>query len=317
MSNWPSEVPGPKPCIVALGEVLWDVLPEGPRLGGAPANLCAMAGRLGNDAILASRIGADDLGDRMLDTLSPLPVDTSFLQKDALLPTGTVTVKVTPEGQPSYCIHEGVAWDALQMTHAWKDLAAEADAACFGSVAQRGALSRSTIQDFISYTREDCLRVFDINLRPPFLSKEVVRWSVEHASMLKLNDEELTTVFDLLGFPLPSAKDRHRASLEVLMTAFPLYMICLTLGSEGSLIVSRNGHYRHAGVPTAVIDTVGAGDAFLATVIHCVLHGASLAETSEAANRHASWIASQASAIPETWPPPLFHALDDSSESGR
>jgi fructokinase len=171
----------------------------------------------------------------------------------------------------------------MQMTQAWKDLVAEAD----------------------------------INLRPPFLSKEVVRWSMEHASMLKLNDKKLTTIVDLLGLPLPFAKDMHRASLEVLMTAFPLYMICLTLGSEGSLIVSRNGHYRHAGVPTAVIDTVGAGDAFLATVIHFVLHGASLAETSEAANRYASWIASQAAAIPETWPPPLFHALDDSSESAR
>jgi fructokinase len=257
-----------------------------------------MAGRLDDHAILASRIGADDLGSLILSEIVELPVDPSFIQKDCELPTGTVTVEVNPEGQPAYCIHENVAWDAFELTPQWQNLATEADAVCFGTLAQRSRASRTTIQAFISSTRKNCLRVFDMNLRHPFFSEDIIRWSLNHSSLLKVNEDELKVVFKLLDLSIPSGGEMWRGAADTLMTRFPLKMVCLTLGSEGSLIVTGSGYYRHPGIPTAVIDTVGAGDAFLATITHYALQGTSLKEMSIAANRNGAWVASQAAAIP-------------------
>ena len=289
--------------VVSLGEVLWDVVDDGKRLGGAAANLCVMAGRLGSDAVLASRIGSDDPGKRILEELAAYPVNTGFIQLDPLLPTGQVTVAFDNEGQPAYSIAENVAWDAFEFTQQWAQLAHDADAVCFGTLAQRSALSQATIEKFISSTRQKCLRVLDLNLRYPFVNESSIRWSLTQASLLKVNEEELNIISALLGLRTRPSKDVCRAAVETLMGAFPLSLVCVTFGSAGSLIVSNHGSCRHPGIATRVVDTVGAGDAFLATVTHLALADASLAEISEAANRNGAWVASQAAAIPPIWSP--------------
>jgi fructokinase len=292
-----------KKTIVALGEALWDELPTGPRLGGASANLAVMAGRLGSHAVPASRVGDDALGQRYCGELSMLPVDLSHMQVDPVLPTSTVSVVVGHDGQPRYTIHENIAWDAFEFTEDWRVLARQADAICFGTLAQRDTRSRSTIQQLVAATRPDCLRVFDINLRPPYFSAEIIRWSLQHATLVKLNDEELPQALSLLGLPTTTQDEAGwLAAARRLQQAFSLQMVCLTLGSQGSLLVTANEQHRHLGVKTTVADTVGAGDAFLAATIHCALQGASLAERNEAANRCAAWVASQPGAIPVEWP---------------
>lgn len=293
-----------KTQIVALGEVLWDLLPTGPRLGGASANFCAVVGRLGNHAVLASRIGTDDNGERLSGLLRELPMDISCVQIDRNRQTGTVTVDVDSKGEPQYCIHEGVAWDAMEFSPSWKELANRADAVCFGTLAQRSPLSRATIQAFIAALRPRTLCVFDINLRQTHFSADVIRWSLNHASILKLNEEELSSVFQLLSLPAPSERDPFRSALAILLNLFPLQMVCLTLGGGGSLIVTHDDYFRHPGIPVTVSDTVGAGDAFVATITHYALRNASLRDMSEAANRNAAWVASQPAAIPDLWPAP-------------
>jgi fructokinase len=257
-----------------------------------------MAGRLGDNAVLASRVGRDALGDEILERLAAYPIEASFIQRDPVLPTGTVTVEIN-SGQPAYRIHEGVAWDAFQLTPSWKALAAEADAICFGTLAQRSAKSRATIQNLVSIARLDCLRVLDMNLRYPFFSPETIRWSLNHASVLKVNEEEVETVLELLGLTMRPSADPEREAVDLLMTVFPLSLVCLTLGNRGSLLVSRRGYHRHSGILADVVDTVGAGDAYLATITHCALRDATLEEMSEAANKYGAWVASYAAAIPD------------------
>jgi fructokinase len=299
------------PVIVALGEVLWDVLPAGERLGGAAANLCVMAGRLGSNAVLASRVGSDDRGTKIVRELAAFPVNTTFVQRDPRLPTGQVTIAIDTEGQPAYCIHENVAWDAFEFSPAWTQLAQDADAVCFGTLAQRSPLSKATIENFLATTRKGCLRVLDLNLRYPYVDEKAIRWSLTQASLLKVNEEELKIISQLLGLRTRPSRDVWRASVETLMSAFPLSLVCVTFGSAGSLIVTNHGYYRHPGFATSVVDTVGAGDAFIATVTNLVLADASLAEISEAANRNGAWVASQAAAIPAVWPPEFAHERID------
>jgi fructokinase len=294
--------PSKTQVVVALGEVLWDLLPTGPRLGGASANFCATVGRLGNHAVLASRVGADDDGDRLSGLLRGLPIDVRCVQIDPDRPTGTVTVEVDSRGEPQYRINEGVAWDAMELSSSWKELASRADAVCFGTLAQRNPLSRAAIQSFIAALPPGALRVFDINLRQKYFSEDVIRWSLNHSSILKLNEDELLSVFQLLSLPVLSKKDPFRGALDILLSMFPLQMVCLTLGSNGSLVVTRDDHFRQPGIQTTVSDTVGAGDAFIATITHYALRNASLRDMSEAANRNAAWVASQPAAIPHLWP---------------
>ena len=272
--------------ILGIGELLWDVLPEGPRLGGAPANFTVMAGRLGNHAAILSRIGRDDLGRKAVDRLDPLPADTSHLQVDAAHETGRVTVAFT-DGQPHYTIHEPAAWDFLELTDEWVRLAERADAICFGSLAQRCHESRQTIQTLAAQTSSSCVRVFDVNL--------------ELATVMKMNDAEVPLVLGLLGLPGDEgpAKDRLRRDAERLLGEFPtLQMVAVTRGGQGSLLVSREGWHEHPGIPIEVADTIGAGDAFTAAMTHYLLRGAELAALNEAGNRWGGWVASQSGAMP-------------------
>jgi len=305
--------------ILGLGELLWDVLPQGSRLGGvpidrssstgflggAPANFAVMAGRLGNHAVLLSRIGRDDLGRQAIAQLDPLPVDASFVETDPAHETGKVTVQFD-NNQPSYTIHHPAAWDFLELSDEWVRLAERADALCFGSLAQRSLESRQTIQTLAAQASSRSIRVFDVNLRAPFYSSEVIQESLELATVMKMNDAEVPQVLSLLGLPggeagaecdLPT--EFLRAGAERLLSEFPtLQLVAVTCGAHGSLLVTRSEWHRHPGHPAQVVDTIGAGDAFTAALTHFMLRGAGLAVLNEAGNRWGSWIASQSGAMP-------------------
>ena len=201
--------------ILGLGELLWDVLPEGPRLGGAPidrsssmgclggapANFAVMAAQLGNHAAILSRIGRDNPGRTAIERLDALSADAAHVQVDPVHETGRVTVSFE-DGQPHYTIHQPAAWDFLEVTDDWVRLAERADAICFGSLGQRRERSRQTIQEIAGLASEKCVRVFDVNLRAPFYSAEVIQESLELATVIKMNDEEVPLVLSLLGMRL-------------------------------------------------------------------------------------------------------------------
>ena len=287
--------------VVGLGELLWDLLPEGARLGGAPANFAVMAGRLGNRAVVASRVGTDALGKQAQEELEALPAESGFLQSDSEYATGTVTVRLEG-GEPEYTIHEPVAWDRLAMTPEWRELAQQADGVCFGTLAQRAELSQATILEFLDQTRRECVRVFDVNLRAPHWSGETLRGGLARATILKLNAGELRHVLMGSGVcphPVERAdEDDLLRGARRLLERYPVELVCITLGAGGSLLVTRREHHRHAGLATRVRDTVGAGDAFTAALTHYYLEGAPLATMNEAGNRWGAWVASQAGGMP-------------------
>jgi len=286
--------------ILGLGELLWDVLPEGPRLGGAPSNFAVMAGRLGDHAAILSRIGRDDLGRQAVDVLDLAPVDSSHLQVDTNHATGRVTVMLE-SGQPRFTIHEPAAWDFLELTDEWVSLAERADAICFGSLAQRCIESRQTIQTLAAQTSSRCVRLFDVNLRAPFYSGEVIQESLELATVMKMSDAEAPLVLGLLGLPAAggSPSEQLRVGAERLLEEFPtLGMVAVTRGGQGSLLVTREEWHEHPGFPVKVADTVGAGDAFTAALAHSLLRGADLETLNKAGNLWGSWVASLAGGMP-------------------
>jgi fructokinase len=314
--------PTPQHRNIAIGELLWDLLPAGPRLGGAPTNYAVLSARLGDFAAVLSCVGNDELGKKAIDHLRLLasePADGSAkephlnldsIQGSAKLPTGTVAVTLDREGRPSYDIVAPVAWDAIEATSAVLTLAASASAICFGTLAQRNRISRESIRSFLRAARPDCVRVCDLNLRKPFCDSEVVQWSLGHAEVIKISDEELPEVGRLLGEPtlaagLPSdGGDDLTAAAGiaagiVLRMAPQCRLVAFTLGPHGSLLADRAGMHRHRGFRVEVVDTIGAGDAFTAGMTHAFLREASLPAISEVANRCGSYVASQPGATPK------------------
>jgi fructokinase len=286
-------------CVVGLGELLWDMLPEGPQLGGAVSNFAVMAARLGDKAAIATRIGTDPLGREAMALLNQTPVNTTYIQEDFSRVTGTVTVGLE-NGQPRYTIHEPVAWDFLEFTPHWLALAEQADAVCFGSLAQRSPASRRTIESFLHETKPKCVRIFDVNLRPPFFNAEIVEHSLELATIFKLNAEEMPQVLSLLDFPDSDGitPDALLNGARQIIDQFPVQLVAITLGAQGSLLVTRNEVDRHPGYPAQIVDAVGAGDAFTAAIAHFYLRGGPLHLLNAAGNRWGSWVASHAGAMP-------------------
>ena len=280
--------------IVGLGELLWDLLPAGKQLGGAPANFAYITTLLGDEGIAASCVGSDDLGDQAIRWLKQLGVSTTFIQRDTYHPTGKVKVKVDSTGQPSFEICVPVAWDFLEWTAQWQTLAEQADAVCFGSLAQRSAVSRSTICRFLDATRAQALRVFDVNLRQNFYTKEILSNSIERARIAKLNHDEVPRVMQLLG--LEPGDDE--SSAQRLLSLYDLELVCVTRGPAGSLLVGRDACCQHPGFPVKVADTIGAGDAFTAALVHEFLRRSSLEHMNAVANRIGAWVASEAGAMP-------------------
>jgi fructokinase len=279
---------------VGLGELLWDIFPEGRQLGGAPANFAYMTNLLGDNGIVASRVGSDDLGEAAKHRLEHLGLGTSLIQLDPTYRTGVVQVDVDAKGQPTFQIAEPVAWDAFEWTAAWQALAQGTDAVCFGSLAQRSPQSRQTILSFLRTIRPETTRVFDVNLRQSFYSAQILADSAKHADIIKLNHDELPTVVQLLGFPF---HDEDSAAQWLLHT-FHIKLVCITRGARGSMLVSEYAKHEHPGIPVQVADTVGSGDAFTAAMVYHFLRRDSLAMMNEAANRMGSWVASQTGATP-------------------
>jgi fructokinase len=259
-----------------------------------------MAGRLGNHAVILSRIGRDDLGRRAMDLLDPMPVDTSIIQVDQARETGRVTVSFD-DREPHYTIHQPAAWDFLELTDEWVRMAERADALCFGTLAQRSPVSRQTIQTMVAESPASCIRVFDANLRPPYCSLEIMEESLELATVLKLNEDELPQVLNLLGLAGENDTETEglRAGADRMLGEFPaLEMVAVTRGKRGSLLVRRDEWNEHQGIIVDVADPIGAGDAFTAAITHYMLRGAGLATLNEAGNRWGAWVASQRGAMP-------------------
>jgi fructokinase len=307
----------PSSPIVGIGELLWDLLPAGPRLGGTTANFSVLCARLGEAATLVSRVGRDELGAAAMQQLQQIVPGRSFnlehIQTSATLPTGTVTVRLDAEGRPHYTIDEPVAWDEIALKPDLIELAGQASVVCFGTLAQRNQASSRSIRAFLEATAPGCVRVCDANLRMPFCTPEVLGWALDHATVLKISDEELPELTHMLrlqgriekesgGAPVDPAALTEWAgnAAHALLAAAPqTELVAITLGSNGSLLADRNGTHRHRGIPVKVADTIGAGDAFTAGLVFAYLREADLEQIAAAANLCGSYVASQEGATPE------------------
>jgi fructokinase len=286
---------GGKNTVIGLGELLWDVFPDRKELGGAPANFAYMTSLLGDEGVVASRVGRDRLGNAAARRLARLGLSQEWLQLDTKHPTGTAKLDIGADGQPKFEITEAVAWDHLEWTAPWQALAGRAAAVCFGTLAQRAAQSRTTIRLFLEALPPKALRVFDVNLRQSFFTADTLRDSAKIADIMKVNQEELPRVAQLLGYKA-GAKEKPA---EWLLQECKLKLLCVTEGPGGSFLLTASGGDKHPGFPTVVADTVGAGDAFTAALVHHYLRGASLKAMNEAANRMGSWVASHVGATPK------------------
>ena len=294
-----------KKRVVGLGEVLWDLFPGRSCLGGAPANFAYITTLMGDRGIVASRVGQDSRGLEALRRLEELGLDIDHVQTDREHPTGTVNVGVDGSGQPRFEIAQPVAWDHLQWTSDWQCLAETSDAVCFGSLAQRSAASRATIQHFVNAAPQRTLKVFDVNLRQCFYSQEILADSMDLADVVKLNNDELPQIMSLSRLP---HKDEI-SSAHRLIDEYELDLVCITRGGKGSLLVSAERSSEHRGFKVHVADTVGSGDAFTAGLVHEYLHGASLDLMNEVANLVGAWVASEVGAMPTPKRGALEHSL--------
>lgn len=279
--------------ILALGEALWDLLPSGKQLGGAPANFTFQCRCLGADASLVTRVGADELGREVLDRFGSLGLPTDTVQVDPASPTGTVDVALAPDGQPRYTIRADAAWDRIEADALARARAASADAVCFGSLAQRDEPSRSSICSLVESARPGALRVFDVNLRAPFIDRSVIEQSLLIAGVLKLNDLELPALAAMFGLPTET-----RDAMTGLAARFDLSLVALTRGPAGSLLLADGAWSDHPGVPAEVSDTIGAGDAFTAALVVGRVAGRPLDEINRHANEVAAFVCSRPGGTP-------------------
>jgi fructokinase len=276
--------------VLCIGELLWDSLPAGLFLGGAPLNVAGHLHALGVSVAVVSRVGRDRLGAEAVGRLSRLGLDPDLVQVDDTLPTGFVSVSVAGGGIPSYEIEQPAAWDAIELAEGVMERAAQARAIVFGSLAQRSRGSRRTIQRL---WRSDALQVFDVNLRPPFEDRDVVRESLAAADIVKLNEEELGRLAGWFGL----SGDPRRAA-EALGERFGCATVCVTRGAQGAALL-REGHWtEHTGFAVEVRDTVGSGDAFLAALLSGLLSGGEDEALLHAANLLGAYVASRDGAIP-------------------
>jgi fructokinase len=296
-----------KKKVVGLGEVLWDLLPERTCLGGAPANFAYITTLMGDQGIVASRVGEDSRGVDALRRMEELGLDIDHVQIDREHPTGTVNVQIDGRGQAKFEIAHRVAWDCLEWTPDWQQLSQKTDAVCFGSLAQRSEQSRSAIRRFLGATPARTVKVFDVNLRQSYYSQELLCDSMRLADIIKLNDEELPKIMRLGNF---THKD-ELSSAQRLISAFDLKLVCITRGVRGSLLVRGGDSSEHPGFRVHVADTVGSGDAFTAGLVHEYLHGASLELMNEVANLVGAWVASEVGAMPTPKRGALEHSLTE------
>lgn len=279
--------------VVGIGEVLWDLLPGGPQLGGAPANFACHAGALGANASVITRVGDDELGRHILERFEKMNLPLKTVQVDPLAPTGTASVALNHSGIPQFHFQENVAWDRLTVTTSLLEVARTADAICFGSLAQRDAGSRVAIQRLLAAASVEAFRIFDVNLRGNFYSREVIEQSLRLANILKLNNDELSTLAEMF-----SIGGSMRSQIHSLAEMFQLKIIALTCGEKGSLIYTKGIWSEQLPKPTPVVDTVGAGDSFTAALVMGLLARRTLEDIHSLANDLAGFVCSQPGATP-------------------
>jgi len=284
-----------KPLVVGIGEILWDILPSGKKLGGAPANFAYHAGELGCEAYIISSVGNDKLGNEILDILNKLGLSSRYIQIDECHPTGTVEVQLDNNGIPSYIIHENVAWDYIKVNEKCLELMKNADAVCFGSLSQRSETSREAILKLLNNTNNNCIKIFDINLRQNFYNREIIINSLAHANVLKLNELELSIVSDLLGVNGGEESEK----LRKLQKKYSLRLIALTKGDCGSILFNGERISKHPGFKVEVLDTVGAGDAFTAAVAVGLIKKWDLDTINDFANKLGGYVCTQQGATPK------------------
>lgn len=279
--------------VVGMGEALWDVLPEGKKIGGAPANFAYHVSQFGLESRVVSAVGDDKLGMEILENFREKKL--SAMVEVVPYPTGTVQVELDAEGVPCYDIKEGVAWDNIPYTPTLEGLAQCTKAVCFGSLAQRSVVSRETINRFLdAMPSEDTWKIFDINLRQGFYTKEILCNSFEKCNVLKINDEELVTVSRMFGYPGIDLQDK----CWILLAKYNLKMLILTCGVNGSYVFTP-GHVSFVETPKVeVADTVGAGDSFTAAFVSSVLQGLSVTEAHKLAVETSAYVCTQNGAMP-------------------
>lgn len=285
--------------VVGLGEVLWDLLPSGPQLGGAPMNYIYQAGVLGARAMMVTRIGDDVLGKDVIRRLVQFDLASETVQVDSARPTGTAAVTLDEQGVPRYTFAQDAAWEYLEATYASLQAVRGAQAVCFGTLGQRNATSRNAIQQLVAAVPADALKMFDVNLRLNFYSRDVIEQSMRLSNLLKVNDEELALISSMF-----SLHGDVRQRIVQLVLAFGFKVVVVTCGSSGSIIY-REGHWSE--LPSQrvpIVDTVGAGDAFAAALTMGLLAGMSLREVHVMATEVAGHVCSQHGATP-----PLPEAL--------
>lgn len=299
-----------RPVIVGLGEILWDVFPDGPRFGGAPANFACSAAELAGETAtvcMASAVGRDDSGLEAIRQLQSHGVATEAVSQSER-PTGKVTVQVDAEGHASYEFAADTAWDCLKWSDELSELAGRTDAVCFGTLGQRSETSLQTIRRFVEATPESCLRMFDVNLRSPFWDDDVVRESLPLANALKCNEDELPVLAGLFGLAGSSEE-----MLRQLADRFELKLVAFTRGANGSLLLTGSGEASDlAGSQTQVVDTVGAGDSFTAALVLGQLNRIPLTDTHAWADRVAAFVCTEPGATPTI--PNQLHLLSQSRD---
>lgn len=280
--------------VVGMGEALWDVLPEGKKIGGAPANFAYHVSQFGLTSCVVSAVGPDALGKEIQENLTSKGLN--HLIAEVPYPTGTVQVEIDQAGVPQYEIKENVAWDNIPYTSQLESLAKRTQAVCFGSLAQRNVVSRETIDRFLDAMpqTEDSLVVFDVNLRQGFYNKEILCNSMRRCNILKINDEELVTVSRMFGYPGIDLQDK----CWILMGKYNLNMLILTCGINGSYVFTPGNVSFQPTPKVEVADTVGAGDSFTAAFIASVLKGKSVAEAHSIAVRTSAFVCTKDGAMP-------------------
>ena len=278
--------------VIGLGEALWDMLPEGKKLGGAPANFAYHARQFGEEGLAVSAIGHDALGEELVGQLEEhgLPYHLARVE----YPTGTVQVSLDAQGVPQYEIKTDVAWDNIPFDEELRALAADCKAVCYGSLAQRSPVSRATIQAFLKATPVNCLKVFDINLRQSFYTKEVLEESFRSCDILKINDEELVVISRLFDIPGLGLDEK----CWFIYKQYGLKMLILTCGTNGSYVFYEGGMSYQVTPKVEVADTVGAGDSFTGSFIGSILQGKSVPVAHETAVKVSAFVCTQAGAMP-------------------
>jgi fructokinase len=281
-----------KRYIVGLGEALWDVLPDGKKLGGAPANFAYHAAQFGLDTIAISALGEDKLAEETIDALKEH--NLNYLMPRVPYPTGTVQVTLTGDGIPTYDIKENVAWDNIPLTDEMLEVAKNARAVCFGSLAQRNVVSRENIHKFLDATPDDCVKIFDINLRQQFYTKEVIKESLKRCNILKINDEELVLIGRMFGYPGLDIENK----CWLILGKYNLDMLVLTCGTNGSYVFTPGQMSFQETPKVEVADTVGAGDSFTGSFVGSILNGKPVPEAHKTAVQVSAFVCTQNGAMP-------------------